>query len=222
MIDWSRLVYEQSYKQQDLQYTGLCHRINSPTVEQDQRFVGLKTAEKGLVWLSTRNVGLSILSVGISGCRTIACKNIEVTPKNCTICYNNESASFQNKEVEQVKPIQMNIYQRNTNKKVLNWLQSEPKVQEKQQVKDHQSCITIFVAYPASQSSSHEHSPDMTTIPHAWSYGRFIKIQSNLRGKKLHRTNQTSNFLGGSFSDKDNVRAPIQFGRESQQQHLKR
>ena len=132
MIHWSRLVYEQSYKQQDLQYTGPCHHINSPTVEQDQRFVGLKTAEKGLVWLSTRNIGLSILSVGISGCRTIACKNIEVTPKNCAICYNNKLASFQNKEVEQVEPVQMNIYQRNTNKKVLNWLQSGPKVQEKQ------------------------------------------------------------------------------------------
>ena len=45
--------------------------------------------------------------------------------------------------------------------------------------------------------------------------------QSNLRRKKLHRTNQGSNFLGGSFSNRD-VRAPIQFGRESQPQHLKR
>ena len=30
------------------------------------------------------------------------------------------------------------------------------------------------------------------------------------------RTNQGSNFLGGSFSNRDNVRAPIQFNRESQ------
>ena len=37
-------------------------------------------------------------------------------------------------------------------------------------------------------------------------YGRFIEIQSNLRTKKLHTTNQGSNFLGGSVSDKDNVR----------------
>ena len=34
--------------------------------------------------------------------------------------------------------------------------------------------------------------------------------------------NQGSNFLVGSFSNKDNVRAPIQFRRESQPQHLKR
>ena len=56
----------------------------------------------------------------------------------------------------------------------------------------------------------------MTTVFHAWPYGRFIEIQSNLRRKKLHRTNQGSNFLGGSFSNRDNIRAPIQFGEESQ------
>ena len=62
----------------------------------------------------------------------------------------------------------------------------------------------------------------MTTVFHVWPYGRFIEIQSNLRRKKLHRTNQGSNFLGGSFSNTDNVRAPIQFKRESQPQHFKR
>ena len=56
----------------------------------------------------------------------------------------------------------------------------------------------------------------------SWPYGRFIEIQINLRRKELHRTNQGSNFLGGTFSNGDNVRAPIQFGRESQHQHLKR
>ena len=34
--------------------------------------------------------------------------------------------------------------------------------------------------------------------------------------------NQGCNFLGGTFSNGDNVRAPIQFRRESQPQHLKR
>ena len=59
-------------------------------------------------------------------------------------------------------------------------------------------------------------------IFHTWAYGRFIEIEGNLRRKKLHRTNKGSNFLGGSFSNRDNVRAPIQFRRESQPQHLKR
>ena len=32
-----------------------------------------------------------------------------------------------------------------------------------------------------------DNSPDMTTVFHTLSYGRFIEIQSNLRKKKLHR-----------------------------------
>ena len=42
------------------------------------------------------------------------------------------------------------------------------------------------------------------------------------RAKKLHRINQDSNFLGGNFSNRDNVRDQIQFRRESQPQHFKR
>ena len=62
----------------------------------------------------------------------------------------------------------------------------------------------------------------MTTVFHAWVYGRFIEIQNNLRRKKFHRTNQGTNFLGDSFSNRDNIRAPIQFRRETEPQHLKR
>ena len=41
---------------------------------------------------------------------------------------------------------------------------------------------------------------------HDWPYGRFIEVQ-NLARKKFHRTNQESNFLGGSFSNRGIVRA---------------
>ena len=62
-------------------------------------------------------------------------------------------------------------------------------------------------------------SSDLTTVFQVWSYGRFIQrereIQSNLRRKKRHRMNQGSNFLGGTFSSRNYVRAPIQFRRES-------
>ena len=34
--------------------------------------------------------------------------------------------------------------------------------------------------------------------------------------------NYSSNFLGGTFSNRDNLRTPIQFRREGQPQHLKR
>ena len=60
----------------------------------------------------------------------------------------------------------------------------------------------------------------MTTVFHAWAYGRLLEIKSNLGRKKLHGTNQGSNFLGGSLSNTD-VRTPIQLRRESQSQHLK-
>ena len=61
----------------------------------------------------------------------------------------------------------------------------------------------------------------MTTVFHAWPYSRLIEIQSNLRRKKLHITNQGSNSLGGRFSNRDNLRASIHFRRESQHRHLK-
>ena len=123
--------------------------------------------------------------------------------------------------MEPVVPVQMNMCQSNTYRTDLSWLDfnDEPRVQEKQQVKDQQSCIFIFVAYP-TMVATRSTSPDMTTVFHPWLYDRFMKIQSNLGRKKLNRTNQGSNFLGGSFSNRDTVRAPIQFGGESQPQYL--
>ena len=102
------------------------------------------------------------------------------------------------------------VYQSNICRKDLHWLHfdDEPRVQQRQQVKDQQSCKSFFVAYP--------------TIFHAWAYDSFIEMQSNLRSKKLHRTDQGSSFLGDSFSNRDNVRAPIQLRNESQPHHLKR
>ena len=56
----------------------------------------------------------------------------------------------------------------------------------------------------------------MTKVFHAlWLYGRFMEIQSSLKIKDFHRTNPGSNFLGCSFSNRGNVRAPIQFRREN-------
>ena len=39
---------------------------------------------------------------------------------------------------------------------------------------------------------------------------------------KLHRMNQNSSFLEGSFSNRDNFKVPIQLRKESQSQYLKR
>ena len=66
----------------------------------------------------------------------------------------------------------------------------------------------------------------MTTVFHAWTYGRFIERYRATSGEKnfIERINE-SNFLGDSFSNRDAkkaIKAPIQFRRESQPQHLKR
>ena len=47
-----------------------------------------------------------------------------------------------------VKPVQINIYESNTYRKDLSWLHfdDEPWIQERQQVKDQQSHISVFVA----------------------------------------------------------------------------
>ena len=52
----------------------------------------------------------------------------------------------------------MDIYQSNTYRRDLSWLHldDEPKVQEREQVKDQQSYISIFVAYPTISSSNYE------------------------------------------------------------------
>ena len=49
--------------------------------------------------------------------------------------------------MEPVEPIQINIYQSNTYRKNLIWLHydDESRVQERQQLKDQQSCISILV-----------------------------------------------------------------------------
>ena len=76
--------------------------------------------------------------------------------KNRSVYQSNEWTTFNNKEVEPVEPVQMNIiYQSNTYNRDLSWLHyfDEPRVQ-RQQMKDQQSCIFAFVAYLAIQSSN--------------------------------------------------------------------
>ena len=55
----------------------------------------------------------------------------------------------------------MKIYQSNTYRKHLSYLpfNYEPRVQEKQQVKDQHSSTTSFVAYLSIQSRNQEHQP---------------------------------------------------------------
>ena len=78
---------------------------------------------------------------------------------------NNEQTSFENNEVEPGEPVQMDIYQNNIYREDLSWLHfdDEPRVQERvqgrQQRKDQQSYISVFVAYQTIPSSNQEHQP---------------------------------------------------------------
>ena len=125
--------------------------------------------------------------------------------------------------MEPVEPVQTNIYQSNRCRRLkLATFQRWAKGSREAAKKDQQSSISFLWLIQQFQVAIRSSSPDMTTVFHAWPYGRFIGLQSNLRRKKLHKTNQGSNFLRGSFSNRDHVRAQIQFRRESQPQHLKR
>ena len=93
--------------------------------------------------------------------------------------------------MEPVELVQKNIYQSNTYIKDFSWphFDGEPKVQEKQQGKNQQSCRSVFVACLTIPSSNWGYQPRHdNSIPYM-GYGRFIERQSNLRRKKLHRTN---------------------------------
>ena len=105
----------------------------------------------------------------------------------------------------------MNNNQTNTYRKDLSWLyfDDEPRVQERYQVKERQSCIPAFVAYRAIPSSNKQHQsgrdnsiPCMVVL--------YRDIQSKLK------------LLRGSFNNRDNVWTPIQFRTKSQPQHPKR
>ena len=108
-------------------------------------------SEKFLLDIQTKCVDIAnkILNLAIDTERTLKCK------------WPNGQTYLKNKEVEPVEPVQMYMYQSNTYRKDLSWLHfnNEPRVQEKQQVKDQQSCIFVFVACLTIPSSNQGHQP---------------------------------------------------------------
>ena len=54
----------------------------------------------------------------------------------------------------------------------------------------------------------------MITVFHARSYDRFTEIMICLKGQKLHTTNPGFNPFEGGFSNKANVKPPIQLRRK--------
>ena len=82
-----------------------------------------------------------------------------VTKKLCN--QNNKQNSLKKREIEPVQPVLKNIYHNNTYRKYLSWphFNDEPRVQEKKQVKDQQSCIFVFAACLTIPSNNWGHQP---------------------------------------------------------------
>ena len=68
--------------------------------------------------------------------------------------------------MEPIEPVQMNIYKSNNYRKDLSWLHfdDEPQIQERQQGKDQQSCISAFVYYLTISSLEHQPRHDNSTL----------------------------------------------------------
>ena len=124
--------------------------------------------------------------------------------------------------MEPVEPVLKNIYQSNIYTKDLSHIsmmsQGFKGSREWRTNRPAYSLLWLEKFHVATRGTS----PDVTTVFHTWVDSRFVEIESNLRRKKLYRTNQSSNFLEGSFDNRYNVIPPIQFKREAQPQHLKR
>ena len=117
----------------------------------------------------------------------------------------------------------MNIYQSNTYKKDLSWQHSddEPRAQERQEVKDQESCIYVFIAYTFCRNYDHQ--------PPAQTQQQYSMHRSMADLKRYRETSEERNFIEQikapiffeAVLATDNVRAPIQFTRKRQPQHLK-
>ena len=118
-----------------------------------------------------------------------------VTEKSCNLPQQRLDL-LDKKEMEPVQLLQMNINQTNTYRKDLSWLyfDDEPRVQERYQVKERQSCISVFVAYRKIPSSNKQHQsgrdnsiPCMVVL--------YREIQSNIRTEKNIERIKSPNFL---------------------------
>ena len=79
-----------------------------------------------------------------------------VTEKSCNVSEKRVLLDLEKVEVEPAEEVQMNIYQSNTDRTDSSWLHFyyEPRVQQRQLVKDQQSRISVFVTYLTVPSSN--------------------------------------------------------------------
>ena len=144
--------------------------------------------------------------------------------KDHAIYQNNKQTSLDKKKVERVEPVQRNNYQSNTYRKDLSGLHfdDEPRVQEKQQVRDKQPCISVFVACLTVRSSNQGHQPRRdNSIPHMGVW-QIYRDTEQPQQKETSQNESKLQFSQRQFQQQRYCKSPIQFRRESQSQHLKR
>ena len=93
-------------------------------------------------------------------------------------------------------------------------------IQERQQVKGQQSCISIFVAYPTISSSNLEHQPrnDNSIQIH----GSMVDLYRATSGERnFIEQIKAQFFLEAVLTTEIMLRAPIRFRKESLPQHFK-
>ena len=98
------------------------------------------------------------------------CVRYETAGIDIFVTYRNgDRKIMQSIRIKSRPPSNNTSFQNNTYRKDFSWLyfDNEPRIQDRQQVKDQQSCISIFVAYATISSSNQEHQPrHVNSIPY--------------------------------------------------------
>ena len=117
-------------------------------IGQNKAFCRQRSPEPGCARKKTVDIEILVTSRNLD--RKIM-QSITITSRSC----------LRKKDVELVEPVLKNIYQSNTCWKDLSWphFDDEPRVQEKLQVNDQQSCIFVFVACLTDPSSNWGYQP---------------------------------------------------------------
>ena len=110
-----------------------------------------------------------------------------------------------------VKPVLKNICQSNTYREDLSCphFDNEPRFQGKQQMKGQQYCMSVFVASLKISRSNQGHQPRCDNSIQYMGTWQIHRDTRQPQEKETLQNELNSNFLGRSFSNRDNVRAPI-------------
>ena len=114
-----------------------------------------------------------------------------------------------------VQPILKNIYQSNTHRKDLRWphFNDEPRVQEKEQVKDQQPCLFVFVACLTIPSSNQGYQPRRDNSISYMSVWQIYRDTEQRQEKETSQNELRLQFSGSQFQQWKKSRSCCPFQR---------